>query len=988
MRITTIPLLFLCLAQVARTAPSWVLVEEASTEKGWGLNAGREFPGAKASVAMGKAPDGTVALQANVDLTKGGHYAGPERWVSIPSATRLRFRVWSEGISGLMVRLRDMKNQEHAGSAKLTPGAWQTVELSLDAKGFPGHWHGPNDGLFYFPVRRLLIAASNLPNKKGRFWLRDIQMLTEDTSMLWGVEVHTEQPGNIFFHAEQPATPAMHIHNRVATPAQVEATWRLVDQTGRRTQTSKQALSFAPWERKILSPELPSLDHGHYLLSVTLRSGNTVVGSGEGAFGIVEKLPNYGPEKDPESYFGMHINNVPAAARIGVKWDRPQRAWWWGEARRKDYLWPDTNMDLAPQYGIGVMMTLHYGPPSWAKKLAGERPLWPPPPELMAGWADYVAACVKRYDSRVDCWEIQNEPDLTCYYHEKIPFETGVQSYAEIIRTAHKAIRATGSEHPVSGVDVSGGDYRNNLRFSRAVLKEVGALIDIYTGHPYASPRYFGAGKSPLFPLQNRLVEKLELSKAMLREFDGERPIWVGEKGWGLDVKEPLTGPHSMAYAACVAQALITGRSVPGISRWYWFLQNGANEDGHEYGLWRGNPAQPLPAAIAYAGCARFLHHVAPARRLGLPDGLQGFAFKGSDPARAVVALWTMSDDAVLQADWPAGTKAYTMYGREANPAALALTRAPAYLVAPLARAGTLFAKVEQAAPKPRVPVRVEAVHFAHANILNARLRNLLPQRVRAELRVGGKTTRAILKPKAEGTLALKLPTPVPETVAVEILAEGIPVLKQTLSPRFAPCPRRSPTVDGDLAEWGKPQATLANRKDILPPDPNIGWSGPEDLSVEAWWGWSRKGLCFAARVQDETHSVADATAGTFWKSDSIQLAIDVGNDAGNEPEFGPDDREFGFIAAGERGKAFETVPRSRELAIACVAKRQGTSTVYEAIIPWRELGTKATVGRVLSLNFIVNDNDGHGRSYWIGLRPGIGEAKRPGLYLDVSLAK
>jgi hypothetical protein len=55
---------------------------------------------------------------------------------------------------------------------------------------------------------------------------------------------------------------------------------------------------------------------------------------------------------------------------------------------------------------------------------------------------------------------------------------------------------------------------------------------------------------------------------------------------------------------------------------------------------------------------------------------------------------------------------------------------------------------------------------------------------------------------------------------------------------------------------------------------------------------------------------------------------------------------------------------------------------IYEVRIPWEALvaGPPAS-GRLIALNVIANENDGQGRAYWMGLTPGIGEAKAPQSY-------
>ena len=55
---------------------------------------------------------------------------------------------------------------------------------------------------------------------------------------------------------------------------------------------------------------------------------------------------------------------------------------------------------------------------------------------------------------------------------------------------------------------------------------------------------------------------------------------------------------------------------------------------------------------------------------------------------------------------------------------------------------------------------------------------------------------------------------------------------------------------------------------------------------------------------------------------------------------------------------------------------------MYEARVPWSELDMPPPqAGDLLVINFIANENDGQGRACWMGLTPGIGEAKAPHVY-------
>lgn len=135
--------------------------------------------------------------------------------------------------------------------------------------------------------------------------------------------------------------------------------------------------------------------------------------------------------------------------------------------------------------------------------------------------------------------------------------------------------------------------------------------------------------------------------------------------------------------------------------------------------------------------------------------------------------------------------------------------------------------------------------------------------------------------------------------------------------------------------------------------------------------------------MTDDVHTVDQAQPWDFWKSDSIQLAIDPDNDSTNA--FDDDDREIGLVLTPKGPKVFLDLPKPAKSLNAPVAiRRVDTKTLYEAFIPWTALNLPPPrPSRVLAINFIANDNDGHGRAYWMGLTPGIGEAKNPQAYRE-----
>ncbi|MFA5204879.1 MAG: sugar-binding protein, partial [Lentisphaeria bacterium] len=305
-----------------------------------------------------------------------------------------------------------------------------------------------------------------------------------------------------------------------------------------------------------------------------------------------------------------------------------------------------------------------------------------------------------------------------------------------------------------------------------------------------------------------------------------------------------------------------------------------------------------------------------------------------------------------------------------------------------------------------RRPVAV-ALGLPELNTLSLVLRNGLNVPYAGTLKVevaktgGGSGARVVsgmpVALPAGGALPLTLAVKPPVTPAGGVLrftlasaAGGPPVvINKTLPPMLA-CPRGTADPAAFLTSALPADAArllvLDQRDQVLPADPTIGWKGPENLSAKGAISWDEQYLYFAADVIDNIHVQKDAGF-EIWTGDAIQLAVDGGNDAQPNRGYDNNDSEYG-LALGPAGQPVvwrwqaPAGTATGPIANAHVrVERTGTRVVYRFVLPWKELGIQPRPGRVFGFNFIVVDSDSVGREFWIGLTPGIAEAKLPVFY-------
>jgi len=149
--------------------------------------------------------------------------------------------------------------------------------------------------------------------------------------------------------------------------------------------------------------------------------------------------------------------------------------------------------------------------------------------------------------------------------------------------------------------------------------------------------------------------------------------------------------------------------------------------------------------------------------------------------------------------------------------------------------------------------------------------------------------------------------------------------------------------------------------------------SGADDLSADVYLGYDADNLYLTVEVTDDTHTAMSGA--DMWQADSLQWA--VASDGTYGPEYGLSRVDGGtskhkWISANE-GAGTD--------AVDATTSRDGTTTTYEATIPWNaNFAESKGPGDSFPFSVLINESDGDGRAAVLGWTlPGISDDKSPG---------
>ncbi|NLE29568.1 MAG: hypothetical protein GX629_07870, partial [Phycisphaerae bacterium] len=620
---------------------------------------------------------------------------------------------------------------------------------------------------------------------------------------------------------------------------------------------------------------------------------------------------------------------------------------------------------------------------------------FPKSPDLIKGYIDKV---LETYKDEITYFDFHNEPDLT------LPHIPGREkSFAELMNTAYPSFKTTGKKLVF---DVSG----EATDFAAEVIKHAPQSFDAFAPHPYSNPRYLGSGGMGLGPELGGMKEQLEKFLAIHRAQCPDREFWIGELGWALDAAASIDSPWAVRHAAFLARSLLVAKSFPEVKRYICFRDIGCVEGGHyEYGIWRHDDGvKPLPATAAYATVAKLLDGAKPLSIISDYD-IKIYAFSKDNDT--IMAVWdSVDDDSIepLQVEIPVEeAEVWTMTGALAprkpgndKVALMTINANPSYLILKEKTLEGLKTRILSTITNRR-PVSL-AIALPNLNTLSFQVKNKLatPYAATLDAFVGENKVldqQPIDVPVGGNipvTIDLKTPLPITgEMVRFDLTPKNNdPVIRlQKQLPPIRVCRKNneklSEFLQSTLHEDSDDLIVLDKRNQVLPADPTIGWKGPDNLSCKTRITWNNQYLYILAEVTDNIHCQPHNDI-NIWKADAMQIAIDTLNDAQPTRPYDNNDYEYGFALCPDnqvvtwRWQAPAGTKTGLMKNNLSRIERTGTKTVYHLAIPWRELAPlKPKSGTVLGLNFIVADNDGFGRNFWIGLTPGIAESKQPALY-------
>ncbi len=349
-------------------------------------------------------------------------------------------------------------------------------------------------------------------------------------------------------------------------------------------------------------------------------------------FAVIHEMPSVGRETSAfgingGALFHIDLADIPTVGkarldlcqRLGVKWGRND--FWWGkiEPELQTYNWgqADAAVEMYRSHGMDLM-------PIFCYSSAWNSPNAPADDVEANNFAAYAGELVGRYKDKVHYWEVWNEPNISQFWSPK----PNADDYARLLRATRTTTIATDPKSKLVGCVTAGPD----TQFIRKVLEAgAGDAFDILSIHNY-------------FWTDEGIINDLRSIRALMSEFQQEKPIWITEIGWP-------TGKNWMSEEdqAKMLVRVFTLSLAEGVERLFYY--NSTDYQPWDSGGWDGRTGLfdqgdiPKAAAVAYNELIWQLGGMKYGGKLNVGKGVYGRYFARGDEQTAVI--WTTGSQRV-----------------------------------------------------------------------------------------------------------------------------------------------------------------------------------------------------------------------------------------------------------------------------------------------------------------------------------------------------
>lgn len=704
-------------------------------------------------------------------------------------------------------------------------------------------------------------------------------------------------------------------------------------------------------------------------------------------------------------------NTLAVLKNLGFDSTRVDFRWLALEPTQGDYQFNNKNWiikstDLSLKHNLKLLPVISWAP-KWAEL---ENRTWPNEKSVKA-FEEFMFKLASKYKGKIHYWQALNEPNMAVWKEQYIVF---LKAFTQGVRRAD----------PTNKIVLCGFAGKEGWQLEQVYKLGGKPYFDIIAAHPYTRPN---------LPEEGGFLQKLEELRNVMLRYEDPKPLWITEIGFNgvapamleyLRAKYPYHRHWSITeqkQAEGLARTFLIGATIPWLERLYFFnlfqrahyTEVDKSPDAY-IGVacpWIDKPRmyRPKKAFFAVRNVKKQIQNSTFEKKLRMGDRIWALAFTRKEDA--LISIWTLDEQVILHLEDSSAIQSVTsMIGVpikiEKNQ--LVLTGSPMYLQIPKEKLADFSNQLIKAkvsgARKLNIQLRLDTKRTTPSDpVIRATLRNQSKGAFRTPpVSVGcSKGWRVAKNPMKGGQLlaagqSFSYPVVlktvhsnnnVAFTVKASADFQGREV-SNTANIQYIQIPKFQAVVDGKLEEWNGHTPIALNKKENRK---YPQWKGPRDLSANVWTSWNEESFCLAVEVQDDRHhqSSTKETAHTLWKEDSIQVGLDLGNNAqptGNFSNYdGVNDVEIGFglgpkgpIAyCWENGGHSPALLKLKNLSIVrAVAKG---ITRYEVEIPWSSMPSfQPKSGRWIGINVIVNDSDGNSREGWLQWSPGMVQRKDP----------